>query len=69
MEIPKVGVEGRDKRGGTGRRVLCGRGTDPAARTSLVPACGTGPLFFICRSRTREGASVAQSHIADWKEI
>ena len=69
MEIPKVGAEGREKQGGTGRHVLCGRGADPAARTSLVPACGAGPLFFIRRSRTRGGASVAQSHTADWKQI
>lgn len=65
---PKGGCGRRDKQGGTCRRALCGRGADTAARTSLVPVRWTGPLFFICRNRTREGASVAQSNTAGWKQ-
>ena len=37
-------------------------------RALLVLVHWTGTLFFMCRNKTREGASIAQSHTANWEQ-
>ena len=65
MEIPKVGVEGGTSREGHAGVLSVAVGQTLLPGLHWYQCVGlVDCIFFICRNRTREGASVAQSNTA-----